>query len=433
MEKYNAIKYDVVIGAGVAGLVAAHDLLKAGRNVIVLEKEKNIGGALSSFKINDYWIESFYHHVFSGDSALFDLLRELLLYDNLEWILAQSSFYHKDKFYKFSNQLDVLSYSPLSFIEKVRLGISVLKIQKVSSNKLDSLTAQEWLIKNSGKSVYEKFYKPMLVSKFGKFYDNASAAWLADRLKLRANRGVKGEQLGYMKTGFHLLIDALKESIVSKGGKIVTGVEIKKIVCDDRARQLYYDDESIEVNSIISTISMDMFGKYVSLDKKYDDFQYQGALTILVGLDRKLSNYYWSNFVDIDVPFGAMVEHTNFKTVEEYSGDHIVYLASYPDNESEIWKKKNDEVFDLYFSGLVKIFPDLKMDSVLWYKISRLPRAGLVYTPGVMSKLKEIGNETGIKNVFIGSMFNTWPERSINSSVVKGKECADLVLKRCLV
>ncbi len=43
---------------------------------------------------------------------------------------------------------------------------------------------------------------------------------------------------------------------------------------------------------------------------------------------------YWLNIAH-DAPFGALIEHTNFVPKERYGGDHLLYVASYVQDESE--------------------------------------------------------------------------------------------------
>ena len=64
----------LVIGAGVAGLTCAYELAKNGKSVLVLENSNVVGGALRSFDSGSYFIEAFYHHVFSLDNYSFLLL-----------------------------------------------------------------------------------------------------------------------------------------------------------------------------------------------------------------------------------------------------------------------------------------------------------------------------------------------------------------------
>ena len=65
-----------IIGGGLAGLCAALRL-KEQHDVDLFEKKRHLGGCLASHRIDDYWIEQFYHHCFSGDRHLLALFSEL--------------------------------------------------------------------------------------------------------------------------------------------------------------------------------------------------------------------------------------------------------------------------------------------------------------------------------------------------------------------
>ena len=65
-----------IIGGGLAGLCAALRL-KGRHEVDLYEKKGHLGGCLCSYRIDDYWIEQFYHHCFSGDRNLLALFSEL--------------------------------------------------------------------------------------------------------------------------------------------------------------------------------------------------------------------------------------------------------------------------------------------------------------------------------------------------------------------
>ena len=53
-----------VIGAGIGGMAAAHDFLKAGHEVTLFEAADTVGGLAAGFK-EPHWnwsVERFYHH-----------------------------------------------------------------------------------------------------------------------------------------------------------------------------------------------------------------------------------------------------------------------------------------------------------------------------------------------------------------------------------
>ncbi|HEX9372505.1 MAG TPA: FAD-dependent oxidoreductase, partial [Roseiflexaceae bacterium] len=60
-----------IIGAGIAGLTAAHDLARAGHSVTIYEAAAQAGGLASGFRDErwDWPLERFYHHLFETDTA----------------------------------------------------------------------------------------------------------------------------------------------------------------------------------------------------------------------------------------------------------------------------------------------------------------------------------------------------------------------------
>ena len=65
-----------IIGGGLTGLTAAY-ALSEGHEVTLLEKQTEIGGCLSSYRIGTNFIEKYYHHCFTTDTRLFGLLDTL--------------------------------------------------------------------------------------------------------------------------------------------------------------------------------------------------------------------------------------------------------------------------------------------------------------------------------------------------------------------
>ena len=65
----NPKKHIAVIGAGIGGLAAAWDLVRAGEKVTIFESAPTPGGLAAGFKEPDWaWtVEKFYHHWFASD------------------------------------------------------------------------------------------------------------------------------------------------------------------------------------------------------------------------------------------------------------------------------------------------------------------------------------------------------------------------------
>ena len=98
-----------IIGGGLTGLVAAH-ALAGDHEVELFEKMPYLGGCLSSYNMNDYWIERYYHHCFSTDISLFELLKELGLSDKLEWLNGTTGYFTRGRIFPLTTPFEIITY-----------------------------------------------------------------------------------------------------------------------------------------------------------------------------------------------------------------------------------------------------------------------------------------------------------------------------------
>jgi protoporphyrinogen oxidase len=402
-----------VIGGGLTGLVAAHRLVQD-HEVDLFEKMPYLGGCLSSYNVNDYWIERYYHHCFSDDSSLFALITEMGMIEKLEWRTGTTGYFASNQIYPLNTPLEILLYPELSLMDKVKLARLTFRAKKTDLKTLDDIPAEQYIIKYLGKNIYSSFFEPLLKSKFGERRKEVSAAWLFSRIAIRSNRGVSGEHLGYMNGGFHQLIDALEKSITLNGGVIQKQTPISSI----SRKNGVWEANGILYDTIISTIppqELERMGGPV-----LPPIPYQGAACMTLALEREVTGgIYWLNMKDA-APYGAVVAHTNFIPFKRY-GEHIVYLAS-------------------YFTGTVPPHLDFRMledfctrfsvtkDEIHWYKMAVDPWAGPVYTTGYRSLIPAYEQQ----GLFMAGMFSpaNYPERSMEGSIRAGSEVAKCIRTR---
>ncbi len=378
-----------------------------------------------------YNIEKYYHHIFAGDKELISLIEELGLGGKLEWLRGTTGYYFDGRIYPMNTPFEILKALP--FMDVIRLTKLVLKARAIKdTTPYDDITAKDWIIETAGESVYNNFFLPLLSSKFGENKDRVSAAWLLGRVSIRSNRGTKGERLGYMRGGFHALIEAMAESIKKRGGEITQGDVSKIVIANGSVQGVVCKVNgfplNIGCNRVISTVAPDVLSKIIDTDLFGIDMNisYQGTACALFGLSEKImDDVYWLNIRE-KVPFGAMIEHTNFIPASDY-GEHLMYVTSYFQNaESVLWKSSDEELIRLYLGGLEKLFPGFR-EKVKWWRLRRDMDTAPVYEVGYREKL--LPYKTSIGGLYLAGMFSTanYPERSMNGSIKAGFECADIL------
>ncbi len=402
-----------VIGGGLTGLVAAHAL--AGEHEVqIVEKLPYLGGCLSSYEINGYWIERYYHHCFSGDHHLLALLSQLGLADRLEWRTGTTGYYSDGTIYPLNTPWEIVRYPELSLLDKAKLGYLTVSAKYADLSALDDIPAERYILDHLGKNVYASFFEPLLKSKFGDRRRDVSAAWLFSRIAIRSDRSVSGECLGYLNGGFHCMIESLQKRIEKNQGTIRTQCPVSSISREGgrwRVNDTWFD-------AVISTIPPHELEK--AGGPVMPSLPYQGAACVTLALDRDVTRgIYWLNMKN-SAPYGAVVSHTNFIPFERY-GEHLIYLASYFSGRipAHIDKTLIDD-FCTRFS--------LARNEIRWHRLAVDPWAGPVYTTGYKSLIP--GYESG--GMFMAGMFSrtNYPERSMEGSIRAGIDIAACIQKR---
>src|SRR3989304_6551568 len=151
-----------------AGLSAAWWLLKAGAQVYVWEKDRDLGGQVRPFSVGEKRLEGFYHHIFRSDADIIDLIHELGLGADLGWIPSRVGFFYGGRVYPFGTPWDLLRFSPLGICDRLRLGLLSLRLQRVASGEgFEDLTAQEWLGRAARGRGYQVVWEPLLRGEIG--------------------------------------------------------------------------------------------------------------------------------------------------------------------------------------------------------------------------------------------------------------------------
>jgi protoporphyrinogen oxidase len=436
-------QYDVaIVGAGFTGLTTALELARAGKRVVVVERDLTPGGLAGTFEFaNGVTIEKFYHHWFNNDEYVPALARDLGLEDQVVTLPSRTGMYFNGKLWRLSSPLDLLKFTPLSFIDRIRLGLLVLRVRQIKDwRTIEHLSIREWLEPLCGKQVYRVVWQPLIESKFSVFADAVNAVWFWKKLVLRGSTRDKqgGEQLAYFKGGFGRLAQAMADEIVRLGGEVKFGIDVERAHTDgNRVTALQTSQGPIAASQYLFTpafsIIADMFdgagtGQWQQSLRRVN---YLGNMCLVLQMDRSLSDTYWLNVNDPGFPFVGVIEHTNFDPPENYAGKHIVFISRYLATQDPVWAYEDGQYLDFAIEHLQRMFPEFNRSWVQDFKVWRAEHAQPVTERHYSQYVPK--RETPFENALISTMAQIYPEdRGTNYAIREGKEVAGVMQARLI-
>ena len=418
-----------VQGGGALGLAAALRLAQAGRQVTLIEREPQLGGLAAGFSVGPNYLEKFYHHIFRTDTTIIGFIRELGLEGRLLWGQPNTSTLSRGRIVSLGGIPDLLRLPLLAPADRFRFLAGMAVLKAIPNEKVfTGWTAAAWMPRLMGRRVYDVMWEPILRGKFGARADEIAMSWLWSRVHERSLR------LGYLRGGFQLLYEAFGERIRALGGTVLTGLSAAAVASRDGRVEVRTESGDVHVfDQVLATLPTRLFTRLAEdlpgwFVERYPGPDHFGAHVLILGLDRQLvPGVYWLNINDRDLPFLALVEHTNFLPPADYGGLHLVYLGNYLPMDHPLFGQSDDEVLQSFVAGIRRIRPDLDPAWIQRHWVFRAPYAQPIVTTTYLKTLPP--HRTPLPGVYLANMAHVYPQdRGQNYSLRLGERMAQLML-----
>lgn len=233
----------VILGAGPAGVTAAHELSSQGIECDVIEREKTAGGLCRTLNYDGYLFDIGGHR-FLSRSVEVNALWQSVLGEDLLTRQRKSRIFYRGNFFDYPLR-------PWDALKKMGVAGTLKSLASYTAAQLrppqDLASFENWMIRRFGRHLYESFFKTYTEKVWGISCRELSSDWADQRIQQlslfkaviqaftpRANKRIKSltEAFGYPRQGPGQFYDRLRERCEQKGASFHFKSAVKKIICD---------------------------------------------------------------------------------------------------------------------------------------------------------------------------------------------------------
>jgi protoporphyrinogen oxidase len=235
----------VIIGAGPAGLTAAHELVTRGVPVTVLEQDGRVGGLARTEEDGGFRFDIGGHRFFTKVPVIERLWRDVLGPDFLKRP-RMSRIYYRGRFFQYPLR-------PIDVARNLGIGTSVAVLASYAAARLrpipNEVSFEDWIVNRFGRRLYEIFFKTYTEKVWGIPCSKIAAEWAAQRIRGLSLRSavqsmfVKRRGAGAIKTlidefeyprfGPGMMWERFAEIVRGHGSPVVLGARVTRLVRDE--------------------------------------------------------------------------------------------------------------------------------------------------------------------------------------------------------
>lgn len=436
-----------IIGGGIMGISLGYFLSRQGAKVEIFEASPMMAGLAGPLILEDgVAVDRFYHVILSSDSHLRELCAELGIDDQMRFRETKMGFYHQGNIHSMNNTMEFLRFPLLGWIDRFRLGLTVLYAQFVRDwHTLESISVEDWLVRWSGRRTFQNIWRPMLRAKFDGGFEHTPATYIWSRLvRMKSTRGGANqkEEAGYLVGGYITLLKAMAKQIEAAGGKIHVNCPVQEVVIEQgQARGIRLspsisgeeDGGGVRLfDAVVATSQVPVFRRLIpTAGQEYYNFlgqtDYLGIVCPLLVLDRPLTGYWTLNITDDSFPFTGIIETTTYIDPGDVGGHHLVYLPKYTAPRSRWQELSDDEIREIWLKHLKTMFPHFDES---WIRYFLVQRARYVEPLHGLDKTHLIpAIKTPIEQLYLATTAQIYPALTNGESVTRhARQTAQIIL-----
>lgn len=360
-------QYDyLIVGAGLYGAVMAHELNKAGKKCLVIDRRDHIAGNIYCEKIEGINVHKYGAHIFhTSNKEVWNYINQFADFNN--YINSPVAIY-KDELYNLPFNMN--TFSKMWGIKTPAEAKAKIAEQVAETGITEPQNLEEQALSLVGRDVYEKLIKGYTEKQWGRDCTDLPS-FIIKRLPCRFtydNNYFNDRYQGIPEGGYTAIVEKMLEGI-----EVRTGVDFFE-----------FRKENADIaEKIIFTGMIDEYFDYQLGALEYRSVRFE---TEVLDEENHQGNAV-VNYTEREVPYTRIIEHKHFefgkqpKTVisKEYSSEWSVGMEPYyPVNNDqnnalfEKYRELADQEANVIFGGRLGNYKYYDMDKVIEAALNEL-------------------------------------------------------------
>ena len=373
--------YDVVIiGAGPAGLSAAHELSSSTKNILIIEKQQQVGGLAQTKVFDKYRYDIGPHRFFTKNEEVNKLFLDMLADDAVK-VSRKTRILFKGSYFDYP-LTPINALFGLGILESIRIGFSYIYARVKSYLKISKIdNFEDWVIDRFGKRLYLNFFKNYTEKVWGIDCKDIGKDWAAQRIKgLSLSTAIKFalfpnskkrpktlvDEFYYPKLGAGMLWEKFEDSIINNGISIIKNSPVEEINKTQDGLEIIYKEKekrvTIKTKNIFFSNPLLEFIKIFNTEipeevyKEANKLDYRNHVSVHLTIDKKLFDDNWIYVHSPELKLARISDFTNFSELMSANNEFPLTLEYFCFENDEIWNSSNQEIINFALTELKAIF-----------------------------------------------------------------------------
>jgi UDP-galactopyranose mutase len=360
------MRYDyLIVGSGLFGSVFAHEMTKAGKKCLIIEKRNHIAGNCYSENKDGINVHTYGPHIFhTNDKGIWEWINQFTEFHNYKHTPKVN---YKDKIYSFPINLMTLNQIwGVNTPEEAKQKLEEVRIKNDNPKNLE-----EWILSQVGKDIYETFIKGYTQKQWNKD-PKELPTFIIKRLPIRTNFDDNyffDKYQGIPVGGYTQIFE-----------KMLQGIEVRTNV-DYFENKEYWNSLA---DKVVFTGKIDEFFDYQFGELEYRTLRFE---------NRKIETEDYQgcsivNYTDFNVPHTRITEHKHFENSKsdvtwittEYPKDYekgdVPYYPINDDKNNSMYEKYKDlsKESNIIFGGRLSEYKYYDMHQIIGSALSKVKK-----------------------------------------------------------